>query len=78
MTDKLTIAEEIERRFGKPETRSPRKEILSKEALDALELSERYHFIEPEPYILPLHALTGFAGKGPKGENKRANRVDRP
>ena len=63
MKDKSTLAEKVKERVDETQSSAPGAGALSKEALEALELSERYSFIEPEPYILPLDALAGFANR---------------
>ena len=63
MRVKSSLAEKVKERAGETHSSASLTEALSKEALEALELSERYGFIEPEPYILPLDALAGFASK---------------
>ena len=63
MRNGTSLAERVKERTGDSHSPALITEILSKEALHALKLSERYSFIEPEPYILPLDTLAGFASK---------------
>ena len=63
MKGESSLVERVRERVSETQSSTSKAEALSKEALEALELSERYGFIEPEPYILPLDALAGFASR---------------
>lgn len=63
MTGKSSLVERVKDLANESHSPAPDTEMLSKEALEALALSDRYSFIEPEPYILPLDALTGYMNK---------------
>lgn len=65
MSDKLTKqVKKAQDTLGKDR----KSAVLSKEALDALALSEEFSAIKPEVYVLPLDAMAGFCAANDKTE----------
>ncbi len=59
MKNNNTLADKVRRR-QEDYVRRRDKSVLSKEAVNALRLSQQYSHIKPKPYTIPLDTLAGF------------------